>query len=113
MKYVTKKAMLMILKDAERDFRLKPEEKPGEKPRISSGLCLYIEMHPLLWNSDLHVVSNYSAAILQDRQQAWYTFCDKRSQETVWEYPQYAHMRYERANWCKKRIKEIEKEMEK
>ena len=94
---------IKILKDAERDFRLPPTPKLHNH----SGLCLYIMRHSLLQNMPFETMGKYFKLILENKDTNYYTFAEGFDQGSAWGGP----LSMERANWCKKRIKELKQQI--
>ena len=93
-----------ILKDAIKDFRL----RPFNKKRVSfndDGFCIYIERHPLMkrcvYNSYVYLICNVDKSML-------YWFADGFSQRSIWNFEELSHLKYVRSDWAIKRLKELE-----
>jgi len=106
--------VIKLLTDAERDFRLKPDNKL----RNYDGLCYYIAHHPefrdFLGLASVNFNSNYMRirlirSILREKYGSTYTFGnqDQPSRECTQKAMWKTGGRYSRANWCAKRIIEI------
>lgn len=99
--YLTKKRMIDILKEMEAFFRL----KPNRYLENHSGLCFYLKHRKGC--SIYHIKK-----ILQTKyKNMYYTFCKCHCQDMVYEIIECRYMKYDRANWCKKRIEELEREL--
>jgi len=97
--------IIKILKDAEQDFRLKPDFDR----RNHLGLCCYIRYHPLLVFVTKETSDWYIKTILKDINYHHYHFNNSLSQADAWYLKKYGY-NTERANWCALRLKEIQKE---
>ena len=99
MKVSIKKA-IMILEDAERDFR----GAPGPMINNNSGLCHYIRKHKLIkyyYYSDKRA---YIKEILGNHYSTpYYTFCKGKSHLKVWT-GHHDSLKNERSDWCKERL---------
>jgi len=97
--------IIKILKDGERDFRLKPDYTKHNQ----SGICWYIYHHPLLISLTKRTKIWYIKTILKDMNCNDYCFTEGSGQGTAWtlKIPRY---NTERSNWCRLTLEEIQKE---
>jgi len=97
--------IIKILKDAERDFRLKPDFDRYNR----AGICCYIYCHPLLISSNRKTRNWYVKTILKDMDCSDFCFTNDVSQLEAWssKIPGY---NTERADWCKITLEKIQKE---
>jgi len=99
---LSKKKIIQILKDAERDFRLEPDDDLNN----SLGLCDYIEQHKTMRNISEERFESYLTEILGNKKSKdTFTFCHGYSQRFA--YSENLG-KYDRADWCKERIKDYE-----
>ena len=95
-----------ILKDGERDFRLRPDYTKHNQ----SGICWYIYHHPLLVSlTKKRTKIWYIKTILKDMDYSGFCFTDDTGQGTAWNFKKPGY-NTERADWCALRLKEIQKE---
>jgi len=96
--------IIKILKDAERDFRLKPYSLKYNH----GGLCFYIRRHSLIKSLKRKTQNWYIDTILEGLDCSTYCFTEGTNQGTAWFFkiPGY---KTERANWCKTKLKKIQK----
>ena len=97
--------IIKILKDGERDFRLKPDRFKYNH----GGLCFYIRRHPLLKSLKRKTQNWYVNTILKDMDNNHYHFTNTSCQEVAWFF-KICGYNTERADWCKARLEEIQKE---
>jgi len=106
--------VIKLLTDAERDFRLKPDNKL----KNYDGLCFYIAhhaefvayIHCYTVNDDKsYVLGKFLRHILKEKYSNTYTFgnSSRSSNYCIQSYMWKTGGRYSRANWCAKRIIEI------
>ena len=96
-----KERMIIMLKDAVRDFKLEPDYDIQNE----SGLCWYFEMHEL--NQDQYKISLEESILGEYYSALSYSFCDGWSQEDLYDEGLEDYY-YERAKWCEQRLKELE-----
>ena len=94
-----------ILKDGERDFRLKPNNFKYNY----DGLCFYIRQHSLIKSLKRKTQNWYVDTILEDLDCSTYCFTRGTNQGVAWFFkiPGY---NTERSNWCRLTSEEIQKE---
>jgi len=97
--------IIKILKDGERDFRLKPDIDKHNQ----NGLCHYINYHPLLKSLTKKTKNWYIKTILKDIDYNNFCFTDGMGQSGAWFLEKLGY-KTERSNWCKARLEEIQKE---
>jgi len=97
--------IIKILKDAKRDFRLRPNIDKNNH----EGLCHYIDYHPLLKPLTKKTKNWYIKTILKDINCNSYCFTNGVNQLEAWssKIPGY---KTERADWCKMTLEKIQKE---
>jgi hypothetical protein len=91
---------IAILNYAERDFRLKPTTKLNNK----LGLCYYVEEHPLCENLKLESIKKLLGII--GINSTIFIFTRYSAQSYAWKR-KYKGYNYERADFCKDKIKEL------
>jgi len=97
--------IIKILEDAEKDFRLVPDYRKYNQ----SGICWYIRCHPLLKFLTKRTKDWYVKAILKNMNYSPFCFTDGVGQGGAWFLKKHGY-KTERANWCKARLEEIQKE---
>jgi len=97
--------VIRILEDAERDFRLEPNDDRNNQ----SGICRYIRWHPLLVSLTERTQNWYRDTILESLDCSTYWFMGGLSQEAAWNFKEPGY-NTERADWCKMTLEKIQKE---
>ena len=95
-----KDKILIILRDAERDFRLPPKRSINN----GSGLCLYVTQHPLIKMLSFKTKISYKKEIFGEMYTDAYQFTNGYNQEGAWKNKTPGY-NFERADWCKEQIK--------
>ena len=98
---IRKERAIAILKDAERDFRLKPEESLNN----NLGLCWYFSAHRLCKNITLESLDAiYTTVGIRSK---YYLFTNLHDQAYAWRSKRKGY-NSERADFCRDKIKELQ-----
>ena len=96
---LSKRKIIQILFDANQAFR----NEPNSLHSTDSGLCNYIENHPLMINNSHTTKVAYLIEILGDKYSTGrYTLGNNMSQDYVWWSE--GTKKFERANFCLERV---------
>jgi hypothetical protein len=95
---LSKRKIIQILFDANQAFR----NEPNSLHNTNSGLCKYIENHPLMINNSYTTKVAYLIEILGDKYQDYYSFCNNMSHYYAWKNG--GIQKFERADFCLERV---------